>query len=68
MRALGDYKDSAERSSALWDTIAGRNTVAAGGSYTVGLKADGTVVAVGQNDDSQCDVGGWTDIRMPFLK
>jgi alpha-tubulin suppressor-like RCC1 family protein len=28
----------------------------------VGLKADGTVVAVGRNDNGQCDVTGWTGI------
>ena len=36
--------------------------VAAGGFHTVGLKSDGTVVAVGYNDWGQCNVGGWTDI------
>jgi len=36
--------------------------VAAGYDHTVGLKADGTVVAVGDNDYLQCNVGGWTDI------
>jgi hypothetical protein len=36
--------------------------VAAGGYHTVGLKSDGTVVAVGYNSDGQCNVGGWTDI------
>jgi uncharacterized repeat protein (TIGR02543 family) len=36
--------------------------VAAGYFYTVGLKPDGTVVAVGDNDDGQCDVGGWMGI------
>jgi len=36
--------------------------VAAGCSHTVGLKSDGTVVAVGENYDGQCEVGGWTDI------
>ena len=30
--------------------------------HTVGLKSDGTVVAVGDNSAGQCDVGGWTDI------
>ena len=36
--------------------------VSAGDYHTVGLKADGTVVAVGYNDNGQCDVDGWTDI------
>jgi hypothetical protein len=36
--------------------------VAAGGFYTVGLKADGTVVAVGFNYNGQCNVNNWTDI------
>jgi len=36
--------------------------VAAGAYHTVGLKSDGTVVAVGDNHDGKCNVGGWTDI------
>ena len=39
--------------------------VSAGHSHTVGLKADGTVVAteyIGDYDYGQCDVDGWTDI------
>jgi alpha-tubulin suppressor-like RCC1 family protein len=36
--------------------------VAAGNYHTVGLKSDGTVVAVGANDNSQCNVGSWTGI------
>ena len=36
--------------------------VAAGDFHTVGVKADGTVVAVGDNSDGQCNVIGWTDI------
>jgi len=32
--------------------------VAAGGRHTVGLKADGTMVAVGHNLYGQCNVGG----------
>jgi len=36
--------------------------VAAGLIHTVGVKSDGTVVAVGNNEEGQCDVDGWTDI------
>jgi alpha-tubulin suppressor-like RCC1 family protein len=36
--------------------------VAAGYYHTVGLKSDGTVVAVGNNSDGRCNVGGWADI------
>jgi len=36
--------------------------VAGGAFHTVGLKADGTVVAVGYNEYGQCVVAGWTDI------
>ena len=36
--------------------------VAAGRHHTVGLKADGTVVAQGWNNLGQCNVGGWTGI------
>jgi len=36
--------------------------VAAGWRHTVGLKSDGTLVAVGDNGYGQCNVGGWTDI------
>ena len=36
--------------------------VAAGGYHTVGLKSDGTLVAVGSSGYGRCDVGGWTDI------
>ena len=30
--------------------------------HTVGLCKDGTVVATGDNNAQQCDVGSWTDI------
>ena len=60
--AADTYEDARERSFALWDKIAVRETVSAWDSHTVGLKADGTVVAVGYNLYGQCDVDGWTDI------
>ena len=37
-------------------------TISAGLEHSVGVKSDGTVVAVGKNDYGQCDVSGWTDI------
>ena len=36
--------------------------ITAGCAYTVGLKSDGTAVAVGDNGHGQCNVGSWTDI------
>ena len=60
--ALGDYQDAKAQSARLWEQIADRKTVSASSDHTVGLKADGTVVAVGYNNEGQCDVSGWTDI------
>lgn len=37
-------------------------TVSAGPYHTVGLKTDGTVVAMGGNNYGQCDVSSWTGI------
>ena len=59
---LGDYRDARSRSLALWDTLAVQDTISAGTGYTVGLKRDGTVVAVGDNRAGECNVSGWTDI------
>ena len=39
--------------------------VSSGYSHDVGLKSDGTVVAVGDNSDGRCDVTGWTNIKLP---
>lgn len=59
---LGDYKDAHERSLGLRDKVANRETISAGGLSTVGIKADGTVIAVGNNEDGQCGVENWCDI------
>ena len=59
---LAAYKDAGLRSRELWNAIAVRETVSVGGYHTVGLKSDGTVVAVGNNEHGQCDVSDWTDI------
>jgi alpha-tubulin suppressor-like RCC1 family protein len=38
-------------------------TIAAGLFHTVGLKVDGTVVAVGRNQEEQLNVSSWTNIK-----
>lgn len=40
--------------------------VSADGTHTVGLKSDGTVVvAAGRNEEGQCGVSDWTNIKLP---
>jgi len=43
-----------------------RGCISAGSTHTVGLRKDSTVVAVGENDDGQCDVESWRDIVAIF--
>ena len=59
---LGDYKDAKAKSFEYWNEIALRETVSSGRLHTIGLKTDGTVVAVGDNDYGQCNVSNWSDI------
>ena len=40
----------------------GITQIAAGGHHTVGLKADGTALAVGWDYEGLCDVDSWTGI------
>ncbi len=42
-----------------------KDTMALGCRHTLGLKSDGTVIAVGDNKYGQCDVSGWHDVRRP---
>ena len=58
---LGDYQDARQRSMELWNTIDHMTTISAGSYHTVGLKPDGSVVAVGDNDNGRCDVSSWRD-------
>src|SRR3954467_2232298 len=39
-----------------------KDTIAAGRRHTIGLKSDGSVIAVGDNKNGQCNVSGWLDI------
>ena len=53
--------------AAARDSIADHRetTISAGALYTIGLKSDGTVVAVCDNAYGQNDVSSWTDIALP---
>jgi alpha-tubulin suppressor-like RCC1 family protein len=49
--ALGDIS--------CWQDIV---AVSAGENHLVGLKENGTVIAVGDNEYGQCDTGDWEDV------
>lgn len=51
-----------EKTKPLYWELSRYKKISAGNTHTVGLKADGTVVAVGENGCGQCDVTGWKDI------
>ena len=62
---LNGYKDSEDKLISLLAKISSslpNGTLDAGYHHTAGLKADGTVAAVGDNEYGQCDVSGWSDI------
>ncbi len=61
---LDTYKDSKKKLSEVMSNYFFQkcDTISAGVNHIVGLKKDGTVVAVGDNDYGQCDVSDWTDI------
>lgn len=65
---LDDYKDSKAKLKEILPIIKSNTDIympyiAAGASHTVGLKSDGTVIAVGWNKMyGQCDVSDWKDI------
>ena len=46
----------------LQNECASKESLAAGSSHTVGLKSDGTVVAVGSNDCGKCNMSDWATI------
>lgn len=56
------YKDSDERSMDLWKQITQRETISACDDLTVGLKSDGTVVAVGSPEYARDELSSWTNI------
>ena len=56
----GNYRDSVAKQRDVFSSFSVK--VSAGGDHTVGLKADGTVMAVGDNVYGQCNVSSWRDI------
>ena len=59
---LDSFKDSKEQSFSCWTMIADRACLSGSSSHSIGIKSNGTVVAVGKNDHGQCDVSNWDDI------
>lgn len=59
---LEDYEDAKDRAKALWAEIVSDCTLAVGFEHTVAIKENGEVVAVGNNEENQCDVDDWTNI------
>ncbi len=57
----GKYNDAI----ALMEAGQYAEAISTGDYHTVGLKADGTLMAVGKNDDGQCDVSVLTGIQVP---
>lgn len=53
-----DIKKDKDKTSEWSDIVA----FSAGHEFKVGLKADGTVIAVGKNKEGQCNVSDWRDI------
>lgn len=60
LRQIEDHKT--EWADIIAIAAGGGNNETAGKGHTVGLKSDGTVVAVGDNTYGQCNVSSWTNI------
>ena len=63
--ALEDYQDARERCFDIWEQITPQGLISAGEAFTLGLKADGTVVAAGSNYSGQCEATDWRNIQVP---
>ena len=56
------YQDALKQSYQILYRDLHSGKIAAGAYHAVGLKSDGTVIAVSSAEYGQCDVNGWTDI------
>lgn len=62
---LGSYKDPEQKYLESLEILRSglpSDTICAGGSHFVAIKADGTVLAVGDTNDGQCATAEWRDI------
>ena len=61
---ISDYEDSFSRSLEAWDAARKSEVISAGTHVALGLKEDGTVLAIGsaETNAGQCDVSAWTNI------
>ena len=68
--SIKDYKDSREKSLAMWDKTGAIKTVSVVDSYTWGaaVKNDGTVVVSADAPDWTEDVKSWIDIHSVYSK
>ena len=62
MHAAGGFRGAREQSIIIMEQISPCRSISVGDFHTVGLKSDGTVVAVGNNQYGRYDVSGWKDI------
>ena len=58
-----DFKDSKIQYAKILSEISAKDTISTYMNHIVGLKRDGTVIAVGFNEYGACDVQEWTNIE-----
>lgn len=58
--AYGDVASFGAANTYGWNDL---KSVSSGDHFTLGLRCDGTLVAVGHNHYGQCNIYGWTDIE-----
>ena len=62
-KAEAKQREAEAKKAAFLEIVAQtRHTIAAGNNFTVAVKSDGTVLAVGNNRDGQCNVEKWNNI------
>jgi alpha-tubulin suppressor-like RCC1 family protein len=60
------YRAESDRRRAIRNAVRMmRAVIAAGRRHSLGLRADGIVVAAGNNQHGQCDITGWDTIWSP---